>query len=96
MKGYVLDGYPENENQCIILEKYLTGLDIRSENMFNRNASKVLPPSETQYQIDLNRELDSGLDCIFYLNIKNDKISLERQSDKTFQQYEINQVYKKI
>lgn len=76
-RGFVIDGFPATEEQAVLLEKALTGLDLAAEQELLQGASLITPPPTSKLP-QLTRPLLSGLDAVIMLDCADEALALQR------------------
>lgn len=76
-QGVVLDGFPSTQVQGVSMEKLLSGVDLEMERAIGSTVSRLAPPP-ADYLPDPDRQLTSGLDAVFLLELSDEQTSLER------------------
>eukprot|EP01018_Ginkgo_biloba_P033525 Gb_19574 [translate_table: standard] len=76
--GFVLDGYPDTAEQAEILEKALTGFDMK-EMALNRTRTSLIAPPPVLEQVE---KFSSGLDGIFMIDPLEEMEALKRAMGK--------------
>eukprot|EP00798_Chlamydomonas_sp_ICE-L_P003481 gene3481-13543_t len=74
-QGFVLDGFPASPAQAQLMEKMLTGLDLKDEQARCNAASRLAPPPSKSLPI-VQRPLSSGLDAVQFANYNDDETHL--------------------
>lgn len=77
LQGAVFDGFPGTQTQAMLMEKSLNGVDLEMEEAIASTVSRIAPPPE-DYLPDPNRQLTSGLDAVFLLDLSDEQKSIER------------------
>lgn len=75
--GFVLDGFPRNENQAALLEKSLTGLDLEKVAERDSQASVLAAPLVKDKGAS-EVKLVSGLDTVILLTLSDEVLALKR------------------